>query len=291
MGSFFDLNFNKDDVLLRNVIIGVLATLNEKITWYNRISNDERVKISVPFYFSTTGDERFLQDHFMRGLECDGDGNPTDSFYNKIPRGIAQMGGVSIETSELTNQHVRGKYDKEIEDGTMRSYTAEFIPIPLKISFTVEIYVDSNLDQFKAMESIIRNLYKDNVFDIYVGGVRIPGNLIIPDDFDKERTVEFKEGMMDRKDRKVSFELESRVLFPVFKNAESGFVGPEDTEMFNGNRMVKLSVFDNFSESNPQFPIVGAIGTTGESHTAGIYIDNTLSSRSDDDCPPQWSNQ
>ena len=62
--SAYDLHFNKDDVTIRNIIIGLLATLYDNIHWYNQIGTkvDERILIKVPFYFSTTGTERYLQD-------------------------------------------------------------------------------------------------------------------------------------------------------------------------------------------------------------------------------------
>ena len=65
MSQLYDLQFNKDDVILRNIIVGVLATLNNKMWWYQQNSATEKVKVNVPFYFSTTGDERFLMDMFL----------------------------------------------------------------------------------------------------------------------------------------------------------------------------------------------------------------------------------
>jgi hypothetical protein len=258
--SVYDLEFNKDDVLLRNIIVGFLAHLHNTLCWEQKISNTETEIVDVPFFFTTTGDERFLQNMFLKDIVTDPDCSIAETVYNQIPRAHVDMTGVDIDPSKNTSQYVRGTYDKQVENGVLKTYNAEFIPIPLKLTMDVTIIVDSVLDQFKALESVIRNTYKTNYFQISVAGIRLPCSFGMSDSNAIERNIEFKEGGSDKKETKLTFTVEVDVTYPVFKNAKNGFVGAENTEMFNGNRMVNMTVFNN-------------VGTTASS---GVYIDPTL---------------
>ena len=212
--SLYDLHFNRDDVLFRNIIIGVLATLHNKLCWYNKTSSTEEERVDIPFFFSTTGDERFLQVNFLQDITYDSQGDIAETVYNQIPRGIVELSGVEIDPSRLTQQFVRGTYEKETEEGVLKTYSAEFISIPLNLPMDVTILVDTTLDQFKAIESIIRNVYKDNKFEIYVGGIRLPGSFAIPDSTTLDRTIEFRSGTTDKKEIKITLEKYGVAIVP-----------------------------------------------------------------------------
>ena len=61
----YNLKFNKDDSVIRHLIIGLLADLNKKVTFWRQISQEERVEVDIPFYYAITGDENYLKDHFL----------------------------------------------------------------------------------------------------------------------------------------------------------------------------------------------------------------------------------
>ena len=236
MSQLYDLEFNKDDVILRNIIVGVLATLNNKMWWYQQISQTEKQKVNVPFYFSTTGDERFLMDMFMNTVSAGGtDATHTESVYNQLPRAIMQLDGVSIEAGSLTNKFVRAFYQRVQDDGTLKTFNSEVFMVPLKLTFQCDLYVDSNLDVFKGMQRTIEIFYKHNLFQIDVDGTRIPAVASLPEDFAKERPIEFSFG--DKKEWKINYQIEVQTFMPIFKNEDNGFLGPKNTEMFAGNVM------------------------------------------------------
>jgi len=236
MSQLYDLEFNKSDVVLRNILIGVLATLNNKMYWYNRISQTEKKKINIPFYFSTTGDERFLMDTFMNNVSAGGtDKTKAEGVYNQIPRGIVQLDGVSIDAGSMTNKFVRAFYQRIQEDGTLRTKSSEVFMVPLKMPFTVDIHVNTNLDIFKAIQRAIQIFYKHQIFQVDIDGTRIPALASMPEDFSKERPIEYSFG--DKKEWKVTFNIEVQTFLPIFKNAENGFLGPNDTEYDASNVM------------------------------------------------------
>lgn len=266
--SVFDLHFNRDDVLLRNIIIGVLASLNERVKWTNRTGNDEIAEIDVPFYYTIAGQERFLQDNFLNDVPRDSEGNFAETAYMPVPRAIAEMGGISIMQDSLINKYVRGEYTKELSDGSLKTYSAEFISIPLLVSFEISVICDNHLDQFKAVESIIKTLYKNNVFNIDVSGIRIPGVYKIPEDFSQERLIEF--GFSEKKEYQVKFSIDVEVSYPIFKNSDNGYTGAKDTERFKGNRMFNMSMYNRWGAT------AGEISSTGSTATSGTFISNNI---------------
>ena len=230
MSQLYDLQFNKDDVILRNIIVGVLATLNNKMWWYQQTSQTEKQKVNVPFYFSTTGDERFLMDMFMNTVSAGGtDEKHAEAVYNQLPRAILQMDSLAIDAGSLTNKFVRAFYQRIKDDGTLTTFNSEVFMVPLILTFTVDLYVDSNLDVFKGMQRTIEVFYKHNLFQIDVDGTRIPAVASLPEDFAKERPIEFTFG--DKKEWKINYQIQVQTFMPIFKNEDNGFFGPRNTEM------------------------------------------------------------
>jgi len=251
MSQLYDLEFNKDDVILRNIIVGVLATLNNKMWWYQQVSQDKKEKVHVPFYFSTTGDERFLMDMFMNTVSAGGtDEKHAEAVYNQLPRAIMQLDSLNIDAGSLTNKFVRAFYQRQKSDGTLMTYNSEVFMVPLKLSFTCDLYVDSNLDVFKGMQRTIEVFYKHNLFQIDIDGTRIPAVASLPEDFAKERPIEFTFG--DKKEWKINYTVEVQTFMPIFKNEDNGFTGPRNTEMPANTVMDGFSNSTNIAKTAPQ---------------------------------------
>jgi hypothetical protein len=229
--SVYDLHFNKDDVSIRNILIGCLATLSDNIGWYNQIGTkvDQKRPITVPFYFSTTGSERYLQDNFLNNIDFDPDFTQAETFYNKIPSGIVTFEGFSIDTQAIVNKYVRMQHLKQEDDGTLNTYSTEAFMVPIILDLTTEIYVDSILDQLKCSEAIIRTFYKARAYQVDIAYTRIPCLITFPDDQALERTVEFS--FTDKKEFKVNFSIQVKAHIPVFK---------EGTTIFSGTNMASF---------------------------------------------------
>jgi hypothetical protein len=226
--SVYDLHFNKDDVTIRNIVIGLLATLHDSIGWYNQIGTriDQRRKINVPFYFSTTGTERYLQDNFLNNIDFDPENLKAEAFYNSIPRGIIDLTGITIEAQNIVNKYVRMNHQVQEQDGTINTYNTETFWVPILLSIDAKIYTDSILDQLKCTESIITAFFKSRAYQVDVGYTRIPCLIVFPDDFTNEKTVEFS--FSDKKEFVTTFSLQVKSHIPIFK---------PDTTIFAGNTM------------------------------------------------------
>ena len=226
----YNLKFNKDDSVIRHIVVGLLADLNSKLSFFRQISNDERVVVDVPFFYAVSGDENFLKDAFLfsnvNGPGCDPDGQFADGNYDKVPRGIVNLTSFAVDPGKLVNKRNMGQYSMMNEDGLMEGYVAEFEMIPCVIGVDVEILVSSQLDLFKVTESIVKKMYKANFYNIDAGHLeegtyRISSEYMMPDDYSQERPVEYS--FDDKANHKITFSLEINSFVPSFDFEEDTY--------------------------------------------------------------------
>ena len=219
----YNLKFNKDDSVIRHLVVGLLADLNSKLSFWRQISNDERSIVDVPFFYSVTGDENFMKDSFLfsnvNGPGCEPDGQFADGNYDKVPRGIVNLTSFNVDPSKLINKRNLGNYSMINEHGLMEGFVAEFEMIPVVLGVDVEILVSSQLDLFKVTEAIVKKMYKANFYHVDAGHLedgtyRISSEYMMPDDYTQERPVEYS--FDDKENHKVTFSLEINSFIPAF---------------------------------------------------------------------------
>jgi hypothetical protein len=223
--SVYDLHFNKDDVTIRNILIGCLATLHENMFWYNQVGSDvsERRLVKVPFYFSTTGTERYLQDNFLNNIDFDPENLQAETFYNTIPRGIVDLTGISVEAQNIVNKYIRMNHQVQEEDGTLNTYNTEAFWVPIVLDLDIKVYTDSILDQLKCTEAIIKAFFKSKAYQVDVAYTRIPSLIVFPDEYGNERTIEFS--FTDKREFVTTFSLQIKSHIPIFKPETTIFAG------------------------------------------------------------------
>tara|TARA_B110000037_G_C17053837_1_gene478913 strand:+ start:312 stop:1388 length:1077 start_codon:yes stop_codon:yes gene_type:complete len=226
----YNLKFNKDDSVIRHVVVGLLADLNSKLSFWRQISNDERVTVDVPFFYAVSGDENFLKDAFLfsnvNGEGCDPDGQFADGNYDKVPRGIVNLTSFAVDPAKLVNKRNMGQYSMMNDDGLMEGFVAEFEMIPVVIGVDVEILVSSQLDLFKVTEAIVKKMYKANFYNVDAGHLeegtyRISSEYMMPDDYSQERPVEYS--FDDKANHKITFSLEISSFIPSFDFEEDTY--------------------------------------------------------------------
>lgn len=232
MGKVYNDVQNKDDVLFRNLIVGTLHALRDNIFWYN-IINGERTKVDVPIYYTVAGNERFLSDIFLNSDELMQDGKAT-GVYNKFPRAHVSLNSLSLQEEYLTNKFKRANYLKR-EGQEIKTYNAEFIEAPFKLNYEMTLFLDSHIDIYKAIQNIFENLYKNVTFYVDVFSVKVPCHFSIPSDIEKTATIPFS--FTDKKENKISLNIECQCSYPIFKDNTTGNTGDLDTSVFAGNRM------------------------------------------------------
>lgn len=210
--SIYNQEYNKDNVVLRYIIVATLAELNSGIYYYNLV-DDNREKVDIPFYYSTTGEERFLQDNFLYDTV---DNGKAIGDYEVVPRGVLQMQGFTINTDEITNKGIKANYTVLCKDGIVRTLIAETKFIPVTLNFDVTIVVTNMLEILKVSECLVSHLYKTKMFYVDLGMCTIQSSISIPEDFSEEKPFEFQ--VDTKKEYNITFSIEVKSFIPVLPN-------------------------------------------------------------------------
>ena len=226
--SSYNLEFNKDNSIIRYIIVAFLSEMHNTIKFTNIIGEDEKVEISIPFYYSVTGSERFLIDAFLKDVLVDENNDNAIGTYDQVPRGIVQLDSISIDAGSLVNKFVRAEINQKINN-ELKTFSYETAIIPLIFSFNVVILANNNIEMFKITESLIRTFYKNKTFQIDLGGYRVAGNIKLPEDIQHNKLFEY--GFTDKKLHQLEFGIEVYSFLPDFA---------EETKMFKGNRIEKF---------------------------------------------------
>jgi len=219
--------YNVDEVFLRGIILGLLKNLNEKVTYTQINQTQDVLKVYIPFFYSLSGDESFLQDFYLDYQDCDGNSPFAEGNYDIVPRGIVNLVGVNIDTASITNGFVRATYNLEDLEGNMKAYSSYTSSIPLSMTFDVKLRADSLLDTFKIFQSVIQVFYKVFSFSIEFGGMRIPVQVGFPEQYPNDKQIEFSY-LSTQKYIETTFSIQVETYYPQ-KDLE--------TERFRGNLM------------------------------------------------------
>lgn len=216
--SAYNQEYNKDNTILRYLVVSMLAELSKKVYYYNQIDEDTLKKIEVPFFYSISGNERFLMDNFMFTAEENG---KAIGDYEVVPRGMIQMNSMSIDSSAQTNKFVRAEFVREWQ-GVLKTFSLETNFLPITMGFGVTLVCSNNLEMLKVTESIMSKLYKGTTFSCDLGMMRVQASVSVPEDYSQDRLFEW--GLNDKKEFQVTFDIELKSFMPVF---ESGVLLPE----------------------------------------------------------------
>lgn len=147
--------FNFEDVFFRDLTVCVLDTFEGQVRWVNKFSSGN-VAVNVPFYYSLTGDERFLLDSFSDDVVSEN--RFVELNTDQIPRGILTMTGFNIKSDEFANPNVwlRMVVENEVE---IRKVLAKVRAIPITVNYELTILLSSEIDAFKCAQSIMDTMW------------------------------------------------------------------------------------------------------------------------------------
>jgi hypothetical protein len=210
--------FNRDDIHARAIIVGLINLLNQEIFFINTVDNETQEIVEVPFYYSFTGDERYLQDHFLEWRDCT---HPKfmNGNFDPIPRGVAKMSGMSIQQSNMTQRWIRGNFTR-IVDGRIETFSSYINSLPLEMTFELEVRTGTMTDMLKIVQAIWEVFYKVQIFHVSYKGVMIPCQAGFPEEIAMEKAFEFAYPS----ETKISgtFSLNVETYFPIFDEPNLG---------------------------------------------------------------------
>lgn len=199
---------NYDNVFFRDVLLGLCKTMQEKISWTNVYDSQEK-RITVPFVYSMTGDERFLLDAFVDDYA----GTRLEMDYEPVPRAVVVQSAYTQKTSELTNQ-VRLVAYQEDEDGNVRKVYGKYRVVPMKFTYDVTIILSTEIDVMKCAQSIIEKFPSYTTFFFEYRYLRIDAVVTIPETQSTEIIRDINAGTESNKTMKFSLDVHVNLPIP-----------------------------------------------------------------------------
>lgn len=208
MGTFEQAH-NWNEVFMRDITVGLTSELYRKLRWFNRWSNGDTKLITVPFYYTITGDDRFLLDAFVD----DTPGLRPELNIDPVPRAIIELSSWTAKRSEFTNPNVDILMYEE-RNGELKQVIGKYKPIPMKFTYSVDIYLASEGDVFKCSQSILDWIWGYKHFYINYKSLRINAVFYIHD----EHTTEIERqisGLSGSNAKHIKFSIDVHSYYPV----------------------------------------------------------------------------
>ena len=254
--------FNFEDVFFRDLTVCVLDTLEGQIKWLNRFTSGD-VFVQVPFYYSLSGDERFLLDSFADDVVSEN--RFVELNTDMIPRGHLTMTGFNIKADEFANPNVwlRMVVENEVE---IRKVLGKVRAVPVTVNYDLEILLSSELDTFKCSQAIMDTLWIYKFMYFEYNFLNIDAVILMPDTNSIEMSREKNLTSDNNIKLKVTFTVET--YYPAFRSDRVNDIGyPQHygTGMVDGNGFALAggvsSLFDQpgSPSPNPGSPPSGVI--------------------------------
>jgi hypothetical protein len=226
--------FNFEDVFFRDLTVCVLDTLEGQIRWVNRFSSGD-VPVNVPFYYSLTGDERFLLDSFQDDIVSEN--RFIELNTDIIPRGHLTMTGFNIKSDDFANPNVwlRMVVENEIE---IRKVLAKVRAIPITVNYELSIKLSNEIDTFKCSQAIMDTLWIYKFMYFEHNFMNIDAVILMPDSNQIEMSREKNLTSDNNIELKVSFTVET--YYPAFRKDRVNATG---YPRYYGSGMTDLNGF------------------------------------------------
>jgi hypothetical protein len=206
----FEQSFNYDDVILRDITMGVISGLYRKVRWINKWDDKEKL-VTVPIYYGMVGDTRYQMDSFIDDII----GSRPELNIDPIPRGHIILENANIKGNEFSNPNVNMEFYKE-SNGILKKLNGKFKVLPIQATYTLKIEVDSEIDLMKCRQSLWDWVWSYRYFYITYNSIRLDCVLKTPDDYQQEMQREIQ-GISGKDDTKRFIELsfEVHTFYPI----------------------------------------------------------------------------
>jgi hypothetical protein len=211
--------FNFEDVFFRDLTVCVLDTFEGQVRWVNKFSSGN-VPVNVPFYYSLTGDERFLLDSFSDDVVSEN--RFVELNTDQIPRGHLTMTGFNIKSDEFANPNVwlRMVVENEIE---IRKVLAKVRAIPITVNYELTILLSSEIDTFKCAQAIMDTMWIYKFMYFEHNFMNIDAVILMPDTNQIEMSREKNLTSDNNIKLKASFEVST--YYPAFRKDRINMTG------------------------------------------------------------------
>jgi len=208
--------FNFEDVFFRDLTVCVLDTMEGQINWINRFTSGD-VHVKVPFYYSMTGDERFLLDSFADDIVSEN--RFVELNTDMIPRGHLTMTGFNIKSDEFANPNVWLRMVVE-DNKEVRRVLAKVRAVPLSVSYELSILLSSEIDIFKCNQALLDTLWLYRFMYFEHNFMNIDAVMVLPDSNQIE--INREKNLTGDNTIKVTVSFEVHTYYPAFRKDRIG---------------------------------------------------------------------
>ena len=167
--------YNRDDRFFSIVIKGALAYLTNNIVMYGKPIRH--------FIFNTGSSYMYVETNGYKYNITEV--TDQDTIYMERPRCIATMGGISIETNELTQPYVRGVYER-FDNGEIKGFNAEMKRIPIQMQLNLQYVLSTFNEEIVLVQELIDKLCFQKYFSVVYLGQVIKCSIEFPSDVNIE---------------------------------------------------------------------------------------------------------
>ena len=230
--------FNFEDSFFRDLTVSVLDTLEGEIKWVNKFSSGDRV-VNVPFYYSLTGDERFLLDSFSDDVVSDN--RLVDLNTDIIPRAHITLTGYDIRSDEFANPNVWLRMVVEHDD-EIRKVLAKIRAIPITAKYDLTILLSSEIDTFKCSQAIMDTIWLYRFMYFEHNFMNIDAVILIPDS--NQIQIQREKNMTSDNSIKLTLSFEVQTYYPAYRKPTlpNAITYPLQTDYINKNISAKVQV-------------------------------------------------
>lgn len=204
----FNESFNYDDVFIRDVTIGLVSEFYRKVRWVNDFKSGKKL-VTIPFQYTNIGDERLLMDAFVDDVT----GERPELNYDAIPRGVITLNNWAIKQGEYSNPNV-DFHTYEEENGILKRVVGKYRPLPIKLSYELEIILGPEIDVWKCSQAMWDFFWLYKYYHIEFKSVRIDCKLYTANDFQVEMDKQIQ-GLQGETDKKLKFPIEIHTFYPI----------------------------------------------------------------------------
>lgn len=225
-------SFNYDNTFIRNLTVCVLDTLENKIKWINRFTSGD-VNVNVPFYYSLTGDERFLLDAFQDDIVSDGN-RMVELNTDIIPRGHITLNSINILSDEFANPNIwlRTVVENDVET---KNILAKLRAIPISVNYDMEIKLESEVDVFKCTQALMDTLWLYKYMYFEYNYMNIDAIMSLPDS--NQININRDKDLSSDNTIKITISFEVNTYYPAFNindlNYNNVTAEPKRSRWFN----------------------------------------------------------
>jgi hypothetical protein len=224
--------FNMEDVFFRDLTTCVLDTLEGQIRWVNRFTSGD-VPVNVPFYYSLTGDERFLLDAFVDDVVSEN--RFVELNTDQIPRGHITMNSFNIDSDEFANPNVWLRMVVENEKEIKKVLT-RVRAVPITVNYDLQILLSSEIDIFKCSQAIMDTLWLHKFMYFEHNFMNIDAVINMPDANQIE--IQREKNLTSDNTIKMTVSFEVKTYYPAFRKDRMtafGYTGADGMTDMNGH--------------------------------------------------------